>query len=110
MQRFFLILANVALLALLFLGLPAASRAEVGNWQIAKTPTTQTLMLWGLGAATGMNGLAALGLIKGRKERGLLWEWAGIFAALGLLHYALMRNWVNFNWLKATLQWLQQHL
>ena len=110
MQRFLIILVNCALLALVCLGIPAATRAEVGNWHIARTATTQLLILWGLGAAAVLNILAALFLIKGRKEKIQGWEWAGVFAVLGLLQYAINRGWVNFMWLKLTLQWFQAHL
>jgi len=110
MQRFFIILTNCALLAFLFIGIPAATRAQIGNWQISRAPTAQLLMFWGLAAATVANIFAALFLIKGRKERILGWEWAGVFGGLWFVQYAIARSWINFQWLKLTLQWVQAHL
>jgi uncharacterized membrane protein len=109
MPRFFLILINCALLALLLLGLPAATHAQVVGYQVSKAPITQFLVFWGLGLAAIANLLAALLLIKDRKVRLLAWEWTGIFALLGLLQYALYRGWTNFNWLKTALEWCRAH-
>jgi hypothetical protein len=110
MQRFFIILANCVLLAFLFIGIPTATRAQIGNWQISKAPTAQTLMFWGLAVATAANIFAALFLIKGRKERVLGWEWAAVFGVLWFVQYSIRRGWINFEWLKHILQWLQAHL
>jgi hypothetical protein len=110
MKRFLLILINGAVLALLFIGIPEATRADVVGYQISKGPTARLLILYGLGAAAAANVLAALLLIKDRKVRVLAWEWAGIFVALGLLQYAIYRGYYNFGWLKHCLLWLQAHL
>ena len=110
MPRFLILLLNCALLALLLLGLPDATRARVIGYQVSKAPTTQHLVVWGLGIAAVANLLAGLVLIKDRKARPLAWEWTGIFATLGLLQYALYRGWTNFNWLKTALEWCQAHL
>jgi len=110
MQRFLLLLINCALLGLLLFGLPEATHEQVIGYQVSKAPTTQHLVVWGLGIAAVANLLAGLVLIKDRKARPLAWEWTGIFAALGLLQYALYRGWTNFNWLKTALEWCQAHL
>ena len=110
MQRFLLLLINCALLGLLLFGLPEATHEQVIGYQVSKAPTTQHLVVWGLGIAAVANLLAGLVLVKDRKARPLAWEWTGIFAALGLLQYALYRGWTNFNWLKTALEWCQAHL
>jgi hypothetical protein len=110
MQRFLLLLINCTLLALLLLGLPAATRAQVVGYQVSKAPVTQFLVFRGLGLAAVANLLAAVVLLKERKARLLGFEWTGLFAALGLLQYALYRGWTNFNWLKTALEWCQAHL
>jgi hypothetical protein len=108
MQRVFIQCLNGALLVLLFIGLPAATRAQWGNWQISPGAQSQWLMFWGLVLAAAGNTAAALGLIKSRKERKLCGEWAAVFAALLLVQYAFNRGYINFDWLKQSLRWLQK--
>ncbi len=110
MQRFLIQCLNVAWLMLVFIGLPAATRAQWGRWQISSGAQTQGLMLWGLAVAAAGNLIGALGLIKSRKERKLCWEWTAVFAGLLLALYAFHRGCFNFDWLKQALLWLQQHL
>jgi hypothetical protein len=66
-------------------------------------------MFWGLALAAAGNAVAALGLIKGRKERKLCWEWTAVFIGLLFVQYAYLRGYFNFNWLKQTLLWFQKH-
>lgn len=110
MLRFFILLLNCLLLALLLFGLPEATRAQVVGYQVSKAPTTQLMIVWGLGIAAAANLLAGLALIKDRKARPLAWEWTALFAALGLVQYSLYRGWANFDWLKTALEWCQKHL
>ncbi len=109
MQRFLIQSLNFAWLVMVFIGLPAATRAQWGSWQISPAVQSQVLMLWGLVLAVAGNLAAALGLLKGRKERKLCWEWAAVFTGLLLVQYAFHRGWFNFDWLKKALLWLQQH-
>ncbi len=109
MQRFLIITTNGALLVLLLIGLPAATRGHLGNVQISSAATGQLIMFWGLGIAAGANILAALVLIKNRKHKILCWEWAAIFGALWLAYFGFVRGWFDFEWLKHALQWLQKH-
>jgi len=110
MQRFLIITANGALLALLLIGLPAATRAHFGNVQLSSAATGRLLMFWGLGIAVAANIFGALIFVKGRKQKNLCREWAAIFAALLLAYYGFLRGWFNFDWLKHALVWLQNHL
>jgi hypothetical protein len=110
MQRFLIITTNCALLALLLIGLPAATRAQLGNVQFSSASTGRLLMFWGLGIAAAANIFAALVFIKGRKQKFLCWEWAAVFGALLLAYYGFMRGYLNFDWLKHALEWLQNHL
>lgn len=110
MQRFLIIAINCLLLALLLIGLPAATREQWGNVQLSSASTGKLLMFWGLGMAAGANIFAALFFIKGRKSKILCWEWAAVFGALLLAYYGFTRGWFNFEWLKHTLEWLQKHL
>ncbi len=110
MQRFLIQLLNVAWLVMIFIGLPAATRAQWGGWQISAGAQTQWLMLWGSALAVAGNLAGALGFIKSRKERKLCWEWTAIFAGLLLVQYAFHRGCFNFEWLKRALLWLENHL
>ena len=109
MQRFLIQCVNCVLLAIIFFGIPAVAGAQFGSWQIALVPQVQRLMFWGLVLAVAGNVVAALGLIKSRKERKLCWEWAAVFAGLLFMQYAYLRGYFNFNWLKQMLLWLQKH-
>ena len=108
MQRFFIQCLNGALLMLVFIGIPAATRAQWGSLQISSGSQSQRLMLWGLALAIAGNLVAALGGIKSRKERRLCWEWTAVFAGLLLVQYAFYRGYFNFDWLKNALLWLQK--
>lgn len=109
MQRFLIITTNCALLVLLLIGLPAATRAQLGNVQFSSAATGQLIMFWGLGIAAAANILAALMFVKARKNKILCWEWAAIFGGLWLAYFGFVRGWFDFEWLKHALQWLQKH-
>ena len=109
MQRFLIQSVNFVLLAIVFFGLPAVAGAQFGSWQISAVPQARRLMFWGLALAAAGNVIAALGLIKSRKERKLCWEWTVVFTGLLLVQYAYLRGYFNFNWLKQMLLWLQKH-
>jgi len=110
MQRFLIITTNCAWLALLLIGLPAASRVQWGDWQIASVSTGRQLLFWGLALATAGNILIGHTVVKGRKGKILCWEWAAVFAGLLLAGWGFARHYFNFNWLKQMLLWLQDHL
>ena len=109
MQRFLIITMNGALLALLLIGLPAATHAQLGDWQISSVATSRLLLFWGLAVAATGNVLAALAFVKGRKGKTLCWEWAAVFGGLLVAGYGYLHGYFNFNWLKQTLLWLQRH-
>lgn len=109
MQRFLIITANCALLALLLIGLPAATHAQWGDWQIASVSTGQRLLFWGLAIAMAGNILVGHSVVKGRKGKILCWEWTAVFAGLLLACWGFMRHYFNFDWLKRMLLWLQNH-
>lgn len=109
MSRFLIITANGVLLVLLLIGLPAATRAQLGGVQFSSATNGRLLMFWALGIAAAANILAALMFVKARKHKILCWEWAAIFAALWLAFFGFVRGWFNFEWLKHVLQWMQKH-
>ena len=110
MQRFLIIMTNCALLTLLIIGLPAATRAQFGNWQVSSAATGRLVMFTGLGIAAGANIFAALIFFKVRKQKILCWEWAAVFGGLLLAYYGFTHGYFNFEWLKHTLLWLQKRL
>jgi hypothetical protein len=109
MRRFFIITTNCALLVFLLIGIPAATGARLGDWQVSSAPAARLLLFLGLGIAAAGNVLAALFFIKGRTEKILCWEWSAVFSMLLLAHWAFTRGYFNFEWLKRMLLWLQKH-
>ena len=110
MQRFLIKCVNFALLVIIVIGVPAVTREQFWNLQIASAPTLQLLSFWGLSLALGGNILAAAWLFMGRKERILCWEWAAVFGVLLFAYSAFALGYFKFNWLKNTLLWLQSHI
>jgi hypothetical protein len=109
MKRFLIHFLNGALLVVLLIGVPAATRARFGHWEVGDAPAGQMATLWGLGLAVLINLLCATLFIKERKAQELCAKWTFIFAGLWLLEFAIFRSWIHFTWLKSFLQWLQKH-
>jgi hypothetical protein len=109
MRRFFIITTNCVLLIFLLIGFPAATGAKMGDWQVSSAPAARLLLFCGLGIAVGGNIFAALFFIKGRKEKILCWEWSAVFGALLLAQWAFTCGYLDFEWLKKMLLWLQKH-
>ena len=110
MQRFLIKCVNCALLVIIVIGLPSATRARVGHLQITSGPTLQLLLFWSLSLALGLNIFAGSFLIKNRKDRVFCWEWAAVFGVLLFAYTALVLGYFNFDWLKHGLLWLQNHV
>lgn len=98
------------MLVFLLIGLPAATRERLGNLELSHASTSRALMYTGLGIAAAANILAALFLIKPRKQKLVCWEWATVFIALLSVFYGFTHGYLNFEWLKKALLWLQNHL
>ena len=109
MQRFLIITTNCALLILLLIGLPAATRGQLGNVQFSSASTGRLLMFWGLGGAAAANVFTALFFAKGRQQKIICWEWAAVFGGLLAVQFAYTHGYLNFEWLKHALQWVQKH-
>ena len=110
MQRFLIQCANFALLVMLFIGVPAVAHAQMGDWEVTPVSTLHKLIFGGLLIAIVGNGIAAGFLIKSRKERVLCWEWAAVFGGLLAVQAAFIHGYLNFEWLKHALQWMQKHV
>lgn len=109
MQRFFIIATNCAFLAVLLVGLPAATDMQLGDWQIASASTARNLLFCGLAIGAAGNLLAGWMVMKGRKMKILCWEWATVFVGILLVYWGFTHGYLNFDWLKQTLLWLQNH-
>lgn len=107
MQRFFIITVNCVVLATAIIAVPEIAGVRFWRWEISSVAAAQSLLLWGLGIAAGGNTVAALVLLKGRKERRLCWLWAAVFSVLLGVEYAAVRGWLNFHWLQQALLWFQ---
>ena len=101
---------NCALLCVILIGVPAIAGIRFGTIQISSIAKAQGLVLWGLSLAALANTCGALCVVKERKNRRLCWYWAFAFAGLLGLEYALAQGYLNFDWLKQGLIWLQENL
>ena len=110
MQRLLIQILNFTWLFVILVGVPAATRAQFGHWQISSVPAARLAIFWGLGLAAGLNIFGAGKIIKAGKDREKCLEWAVVFGALWLAYFALVRGWINFEWLRQTLLWIQSHL
>ena len=108
MQRVVIQCANSFLLIIILIGIPAITSARFGSLLLSSAPRAQMLTLWGLALTAVGNLLGALGLVRGRKERRLCRKWAAIFGVLLLIEYLFAHAYLNFDWLKEALQWLQR--
>jgi hypothetical protein len=110
MQRALIQCANSFLLILILIGVPAITSARLGSLQLSSAPKTQILTLWGLALAVVANSFVALALVSGRRERLLCWRWAALFGMIFLIEYLYVHAYVNFDWLREALLWLQKRL
>jgi|SRR5438552_18168135 len=109
MQRLLIQCANGVLLVIILIGIPAVTSARFGSLRLSSAPKAQVLTLWAAALVAVANMIAALGAVKGRKERWLCWKWVATFSVLLLIEYLMMRGYLNFAWLKEALQWLKRH-
>ena len=107
MQRFLIQCVNGALLIVMVIGVPAVTRAQFWNVQIASAPKLQLLLFWGFSLALAGNLAAGAFLIKRRKERLVCFEWAAVFGALLFAYTAYVLGYLNFHWLQKFLARLQ---
>ena|SRR5437667_5010640 len=108
MRRLLIHGVNGFFMVIILIGIPAITSARFGNLLLSSAPKAQMLTLWGLTLAAVGDAVAALGLLRGRKERQLCWTWAATFGVLLLIEYLFVRGYFNFDWLKEVLQWVQR--
>ena len=109
MRRFLIHGVNFALLSTILIGIPIIAGTHWGNLEISSTPVMRRLMLWGLALAGAANAVVIVVAAKERRDRRACWGWALVFAGLLLVVWAVQRGYLNFNWLKQSLLWLQKH-
>lgn len=110
MQRALIQIVNGVWLALVLIGVPAATSLHVGRFSLSSQPSLQNVTLWGLGLAVIGNLVAGLFVIKNAKVQALCWMWALAFATLFGVEYLTFTGKLQFDWLKRALQWVQQKL
>jgi hypothetical protein len=109
MQRFLINGVNGALLVLIFIGIPTISHKQFWNWQVSSAPTAQKLIFGGLILAIAANVFGATIFFKNPKAKELCAKWSFIFGGFLFMEFAIVRGWLNFDWLKNSLLWLQNH-
>ena len=110
MQRLLIYLANVFVLIVVLIGVPAAASRRLLGLQLSSVSTIQMLTLWGLGLGLTTNFFGAALLGKDKKLRRLFQKWVLVYATLFLVEALLYRGYINFDWLKAALLWLKKQL
>ena len=110
MQKLLINSVNCALLVIILIGIPEITHAQFGNWQLSWAPTGQRLIFGGLILGIVVNVLGAILFVPGPKAKALCAMWSFIFGGLLFVEYAFIKGWINFDWLKNSLRWLQNHL
>lgn len=105
-QRALIQIVNSVWLALVLIGVPAATSLHLGRFSLSSQPSLQNVTLWGLGIAVVGNLVTGLFVIKNAKVQTLCWMWALTFAALFGVDYLTFSGQLDFGWLKRALQWL----
>jgi hypothetical protein len=109
MHRFLVHLANVFLLVLIVIGIPAITSLRFGSIRLSSDPKLQMLTLTGLGLAAATNLVGALFAVTDKKGRRACWTWALLFGLILAVEYCYFRSYIRFGWLKEALLWVQNH-
>jgi len=109
MLKFLIKSINGLWLVVVFIGIPAVTHTQFWHLQIGSAPTAEKLMFWGLALGIVMNFFGATIFPLGLKTKETCAKWTLIFGGLLFLEYAFVRGWINFDWLKKSLHWLQNH-
>ena len=110
MQRLLIQLANLFLLVVIVIGIPAISSLRFGSVRLSSDPKLQILTLGGLGLAAASNLIGALVLVGDKKARGACRAWALLFGLILAAEYSYIHGYIGFGWLKEFLRWLQPKL
>jgi hypothetical protein len=108
MLRRFVHLANGLWLALVLIGVPAATSITIGRLQLTSLSSSQMLILTGLSLGAGGNALTALWLGRRDKTGRLCWSWFFGFSLLLGIEYLYFNGHIDFKWLKDLLLWLKR--
>ncbi|MCL4181005.1 MAG: hypothetical protein KJ072_25080 [Verrucomicrobia bacterium] len=95
---------NVALLAVLLVGVPAVTGVSLGVFRISSPDWLGRLLLGGLALGVLANGLLGWGT-RHRQERAILLGWMFLHAALLLVVLLAHFGWIEFGWLR---EWLDR--
>ena len=107
--RFLVKVVNCVLLVLILIGIPAVTRVQFGDWQMASASKARLLIFLALALAAAGNAIPAL-TVKKDQDRHFFWEWSALFGFLLTVEYAYISGYLSFDWLKNSLTWLQRHL
>jgi Co/Zn/Cd efflux system component len=108
MQRLLVQLANVFVLVVIVIGVPAITSLRFGSVRLLSDARLQMLTLGGFGLAVAVNLIGAIAFSKDRKGRNTCWTWALLFALMLAAEYAYIRGYLQFGWLKDLLLWAEE--
>ena len=103
MRRRVIHLFHVACLAIILIGVPAATSVRFGSLRIGSRSATEAVVLVAFAAVVLMDGFGRFVLASNPKEKTLWRNWG--FCAAGLLafHWALFEGFFHFDWLREML-------
>lgn len=94
---------HVACLAIILIGVPAATSVRFGSLRIGSRPATESAILAALAAVVLLDGLGRFVLAANAKEKTLWRNWGFCAAGLLVFHWALFEGFFHFDWLREML-------
>ena len=94
---------HVACLAIILIGVPAATSVRFGFLRIGSRPATEAAMLAAFAAVVLLDGFGRFVLAANSKEKALWRNWGFCVAGLLVFHWALFEGFFDFDWLREML-------
>lgn len=94
---------HVACLAIILIGVPAATSVRFGFLRIGSRPATEAAMLAAFAAVVLLDGFGRFVLAANPKEKTLWRNWGFCVAGLLVFHWALFEGFFHFDWLREML-------
>ena len=110
MRHFVIHALNVMCLAIVLIGVPAATSVRLGSLQIGSRPAVELVTLGMITVAFLGNLLGWLIVSKKRRERHNWIRWSFVHLILLAFQMAHFEGFIGFAWLKESLLWLKSHL
>lgn len=94
---------HIACLAIILIGVPAATSVRFGFLRIGSRPATEAAILAAFAAVVLLNGFGHFVLAANSKEKTLWRNWGFCVAGLFVFHWAFFEGFFDFDWLREML-------